>query len=1277
MIRWYKFTWVVAGLLLSHTFATAQVTIERTIVWNRPYQLTSRPAAPWLFDFEGAILTPETMAPIFQEVVEVTADISMVTISDLHFQPLSETECKAAFLMSDRQGTDSTAISFGTDSLVLHVRQVSFDGGTRAFISFLPVRKSSTTGQYEKLMRFTLRVFSREIDTPKSNIKNQAVFESVLASGRWYKFSIKETGIYRINYDDLRSAGLDPAGINPRNLRLFGYGGGMLPESNAEPRPDDLTENSILVVGEEDGQFNAQDYILFYGVGPDRWRYNQATGQFNYQAHLYSDQSYYYITADKGFGKRVAANPSAGSSPGSIVTIFDEYQAYEKNEVNLIKSGREWYGEIFETSAREFIFNVPNLVKDSAILISTVLAARSFTPSSFAVDVNGSAGNVLVGSVSSSNAFSDFAREVTAARSVFSASDQLKVKISYNRTSSPASGWLNRIVMQGKRQLNFTGDKLQYRSIQALEKGRVLEYRLLNVTGAVQVWDVAEASNAKIQQVNLSGTTFWYRVVSTGISEYIAFDPSKALKPAFVERVTNQNLHGFTTPDMVIVTHPNFLQQAQRLADFRESSSGLNVKVVTTNQIYNEFSSGSQDISAIRDFLKMLYERSTAQKSLRYLLLFGDASYDYKNRIKTNTNFVPSWQSPNSLHYTDTYATDDFFGFLENHEGAQITDDVDIGIGRLPVTTVQEATNIVDKIIRYSTLSPANQGDWRNMICFVADDEDDNLHVDQAERLVKQIENGYNAYNFNKIYLDAFQQVRTSGGQRYPVVNQEINKRISRGALVVNYTGHGGVNGWALERVLELSDIKSWSNGNRLPLFITATCEFTYFDDPEFVSAGEHVILNPNGGAIALYTTTRPTYSSDNFILNQRVYQNLFRKEKGQAMTLGDVIRLAKQKLLFYHSHKFILIGDPALTLNIPAYGIETTHINNTSAGGSSDTLKALSKITIKGRVHDQSGNTLNNFNGELSPTIFDKPVQAKTLANDGGNVFSFNTQQSILHKGRTSVKNGLFEFSLLVPKDIAYQVGNGKISYYAFSDQSDAHGTDMNIKVGGFATNVSNDTKGPAIQMFINDINFKPGGKTHENPILYALINDESGINTTGTGIGHDIVAILDDRTDKPYVLNDFYVSELDTTTKGAIVFPFYNLSEGKHELRLKAWDVHNNSSEATIEFVVVNQNSLLVEKVFNYPNPFSHNTHFMIEHNQAGNKIDIEIQIYSFEGKLKRLFRTTEVPAGYRSIIYDWDGLDERGHPLPAGIYIYRAVVTNSAGKSAQTSNKLIIVR
>ena len=578
--------------------------------------------------------------------------------------------------------------------------------------------------------------------------------------------------------------------------------------------------------------------------------------------------------------------------------------------------------------------------------------------------------------------------------------------------------------------------------------------------------------------------------------------------------------------------------------------------------------------------------------------------------------------------------------------------------------SANEAQNAVDKIINYDT-NPTSLGDWRNSLVFVADDEDTDGHLKDADGIARFLDTTYTDLNINKIYFDAFQQVSTPGGEKYPTVTDEINKSMFKGAITVNYLGHGGSTSWAQERVLRLEDIENWVNIDKLPLFVTATCSFTGYDDAAFVTAGERTFLNQKGGAIGLFTTVRAVFGNSNEKLTRAVFENLFRLENGEYMTIGEILRYSKNTSTAgtENSRKFTLIGDPAMKLALPQHRVITTTINGHDiSDGVPDTLSALERVTIRGVIQDVGGNILSDFNGKVFPTIFDKSARLRTLGQDAGSHgVDFDLQKNILFKGIASVENGQFEFTFVVSKDIKYEFGNGKISYYAKQDESliDAAGVYEDIIIGGADETASDDNQGPTVEVFMNNEDFVFGGITNENPILFVKLTDDNGINVAGSSIGHDLAGTLDEDTQNKYLLNDFYEAALDDHTKGEVRFPLFNIEEGRHQIKVKAWDIANNSAEGYTEFVVATSEEVALKHVLNYPNPFTTNTNFQFEHNMPNQLLNIQIRIFTVSGKLVKTIEQQVLSDGYRITDLAWNGTDDYEDQLARGVYLYKIKV------------------
>lgn len=1202
--------------------------------------------------------------PVFSEQIPFYSIAAGVKVKLLNttFEQLSATE-SAAFKNLNLQH------DIQIHSEVKKISQKYF-----LYYEFTPLRMNPESKKIEKLMTFDLSV--ELIPEFKSAKSLQFKQQSVLANGRWFKFMVSEDGVYKISYNDLAAMGMDLTNIDPRDIRIYGNGGGMLPENNSDTKYDDLIENAIVVSGEIDGSFDANDYILFYGQSPHTWTFNASTQKYSHSLHAYSEATCYFITADLDRGKRITQQNSLDHPPDFIVTEFQDHVFHERDEINLINSGRNWYGEVFDATAiRSFDFSFPNLIKTKEIAIQAEVALRSSVTSKFDIEVNGVDLNQVSSSgINFSASYPPYARTGKLTDSFLSNNENIELTFNYNKPNASSKAWLDNIELTAWRKLKFESGQMTFRNAESISPGSVSEFKL---NGVATVWNVTDPMNVKSINGNLVGNEFSYVLATDSLLEFIAFDDASFLTVEFIEEVANQNYHALESVDYIIVSPAEFYSEAMRLAEFHANKDGLSFCIVEPQKIYNEFSSGAQDISAIRNFVRMLYERADPVTP-KYLLLFGDASFDYKDRVSENTNFVPTWESPFSTAIIVSYNTDDYYGLLDEDEGANVRGGLDIGIGRIPVKTLDQARKMVDKIIHYADNLEDVLGAWRNTVCLVGDDQDYNTYVRDSEQLGSFIKNGFNNINIDKVYFDAYPQVSTPGGQRYPEVKKAINEKVEKGALIVNYIGHGGETGWAHERVLEIQDINAWQNYDRLPVFVTATCEFTRFDDPELESAGELVLLNENGGGIALLTTTRATSAGANFQLNKQVFNHVFEKRNGSYLRLGDIIKESKNAIgNGINAKKFVLVGDPALKIALPKDSIATLEINNQSIQAISDTLNAMERVTIGGSVFNKDGSKNSSFNGSLYPIVYDKPTTIKTLGQDNDSYEQeFNIQSNILYKGKVSVQNGDFNFSFVVPKDIAYNYGFGKISYYAHSEHGDAWGCYENLVIGGYNDELLTDTEGPTIQLFINNELFRNGGVTDQNPKIFASISDESGINTVGNGIGHDIVASIDGDIAQTYVLNDFYESDLDSHTSGTLSYALSGLSQGKHTLSLKVWDILNNSSSVSIEFEVVNQEEPFISDFKNFPNPFTHSTSFSFEHNQANSVLNFEIQVFSLDGKKVKTIRKSITPTGYHSGVIYWDATTDGGKKLDAGIYIYRILIEGHEIRETE-SKKLIIVK
>lgn len=1108
---------------------------------------------------------------------------------------------------------------------------------------------------------------------------------SVLATGNWFRIGITREGIYRMDLSFLQTLGIGGSGLPSNAVRLFGNGGAMLPEAASTPVTDDLRELALQVLDGGDGILNGSDYILFYAPGPVHWFPDPANRAFYHSKSLYSDTTYYYLTVS-GSGRRITTAASLVAT-FDINTFTDRY-VHELDTFNFLNSGKDWFGEEFsvgpgKTLSRTFpIPSEPAFTGPATLKLKAV--ARSFGGSSVfnITDGSGPIQSMPIAPVAT-GPYDQFARTDSALFSTVLPPDFSTLTVDFVPAGSNAQGWLDWFEFFPTRELRMTGNlPLFFRTWQGIGPGRVARFIIREAGNSLKVWDISRGESPVEQAVSLTGAEAAFSAEHDSLHEFVAFYPDQLPRPLPLGRVPNQNLHAPQPADLIIITWPPLLPEAARLAEFHRMHDSLQVVVATTDQVFNEFGSGVPDPVAIRNYVKMFYDRAGGDSTRRprYLLLFGDASFDYKDRLAGNTNFVPAWQSPNALDPLSTYASDDFFGFLDDADDINSSrlNLLDIGIGRIPAKTVGEAKALVDKILLYH--QPAALGPWRNEFSFVADDEDNNLHLQDAEQITATVSATAPSFNTEKIYLDAFRQQADAGGSRYPEANLLIENRLNTGNLIWNYSGHGGYRRLAEEVVLDQPIIDRLNNTGRLPLFITATCDVAPFDNPLIRSIGENLLLREKTGAVALMTTTRLVFAFSNKVMNDNYLRiALQRRADSSYLSLGEACRLTKNYTYQFsgdviNNRKFTLLGDPAMTLAFPRYTVVTTAINGKAPAA--DTLKAMSKYTVDGELRDASGNLLPAFNGTVYPVLYDKAAGEQTLGNDPGSLpVQFKTFRNIIYKGKATVEGGRFRFSFVVPRDINYQVGNGRLGYYADNGLEDGNGVNQRLLVGGTGDSL-NDREGPSLKVFLNDERFISGGITNERPLLLVKLADSSGINILGNGIGHDLVATIDNDPKQQFVLNDYYQSDLNTFQKGSLRFQLPALAEGFHTLTVKAWDVMNNSGSASLDFRILKDAGLSLEHVLNYPNPFTTRTQFWFDHNRPGEELRVQVQVFTVTGKLVKTLRNTIISSGNRSNEVEWDGRDDYGNRIGRGVYIYSLRVQTADGKTAQKFQKLYIL-
>jgi hypothetical protein len=1111
------------------------------------------------------------------------------------------------------------------------------------------------------------------------------VSSSVLASGNWYKFSVDTTGIFKIDKNLLQEIGVSTTELNPKNIQIFGNGGTLLPVLNSAFRNEDLQENAIYIEGEADGTFDANDFILFYAKGPHDWEIQKGSKTAKHRQNIYSDKAYYFITVGANNGKRISSKAVNTNAATTQITSFDDFTFYEKEELNLLAAGTQWFFNDNFNIENTQIFTIPfpNSLANEQVFIRIRGVSNSVTSSTMTVKANNkNIYTIAYSAVNSGSLTKAHASERTG--SIVNASEAITLEITYNNNGNPsANAYLDFIEIVGKKELIADGTQFSFRSFEQFDALETVEYQIKNANNISQVWDVSNFLSPKIIKNEASGTSFNFKDTGGVLKEYIALNASDFYIPETIEnaKVVNQNLHALKEINYLIVTSSALISQAQRLADYHQQNSGLNTKVVLLDAIYNEFSSGARDITGIRDFIHHLYApNSSEDKQLKYVCFFGDASYDYKNRITGNNNIVPVKLSETSFNLATSYVTDDFFVMLDKEEGSMLAaHTLDVASSRIPVTGNAQAKDVVDKILSYYSESAI--GDWRNTITLLADDIDDDFDIqiqEGVESIADEIRDNKPIFNIRKIYSDAYVQQNSSGGERYPEVKEAITNAIEKGTLIFDYFGHGGEDGFASERILEKPQIQQLNNPNTLPLLITVTCDFSRFDNPSRITAGELTLWNKTGGAASMITTTREVFISVGQRFNERLIRILLEFEEED---LSISASLMKTKNNSSSTQKFFIysFGDPAMKLAVPEPSVRVTKMNDKDITQPIDTLKALSRVRFEGVVVDASNVILNDFNGTLSTTVFDKSLIRSTLGNNSfGKKMVFDTQDSKLFTGKSTVENGRFKFDFVVPKDIKVAYGKGKLSFYAENGKIEKAGFNFDVVVGGIDENAPEDTVGPELKLFMNDESFIDGANTNTSPNLIAVLSDSSGINTSITAIDHDIIGILDGDASNPIVLNDFYQTELNDFTRGKVTYRFRDLALGAHTLKIKAWDTYNNSSETTLNFVVVSAAILNLENVLNYPNPFVNYTEFWFNHNKPNEPLEVQVQIFTVAGKLVKTINQNVQTTGTLSRNITWNGLDDFGHKIGKGVYVYKLrVLATSSNLVSEKYEKLVILQ
>ena len=1092
--------------------------------------------------------------------------------------------------------------------------------------------------------------------------------ESVLNSGKWVKMQVAEDGIYKLTAADLKKMGFS----NLDKVAVYGYGGWPLDEDFSTTYIDDVPEVAV---------WRSADYLLFYGKGPRKWEYSSSDKSFIHTNNPYSNYGYYFVSEKETTGRTMEKAASAAGATLQVTT-FDDYVLHEEELVSVNSSGRELYGESFtSTLSRDFTISVPGITNDEGKATLSFISRGNGT---ITMNVDGNA--LISGSVSVPSDEYEVARELYRERAwMADKGETVKVNIGYS-TTGHKNVHLNYFRLQMKRQLKVYDNYTFFRSLSA--RGNASRFVIQGADASTLVFDVTDGVNPQQMETSLNGTELSFSIpASASLREFVVVKPSQIKAPVTVGEVANQNLHALPQQDMIIIAQPNFTTQAERLAEAHRTKDNLTVRVVTPESIYNEFSSGTPDATAYRRFMKMFYDRKTSEADApKYLLLFGDGSFD--NRKLTSawksvdmSNMLLTYQTENSLS-SQSYVIDDYFGFLDDADNKKSLQNkkLCLGIGRFPIRTVEQATQMVDKVISY--MENKNTGSWKNNLCFMADDGSNTdgfmtEHMEFADQLAGYVESEHPEFLVNKLYYDAYKKDMTAG--TYPDVRSGLQKLLKDGLLLFNYTGHGGTTALSDEKVLTQTDINQFTY-THLPVWVTATCDFTRFDDLN-TSAGEDVFLNKSSGGIALFTTVRVAYSRPNFPINDNVIRNLFERNNGRRRTLGEVMQATKNTLSSVYKLGFCLIGDPAVKMAYPEFGMKVTTVNGQSVDGNSISFKALEKITVEGEVLDVSGQLVTDFTGIVNPTVKDSKVTVTCLKNsnkDDSPAFTFTDYPNTIFIGNDSVRNGKFSFTFTVPKDISYSNLQGKMNLYAVDTESgnEAQGNFDNFIVGGTSDTAETDTIGPEIRaLYLNDTTFVDGGQVNTTPYFVAELWDKSGVNITGSSVGHDMMLVIDESTVLSYNLNSYYELLPGEDGTGIVKFPIPALEPGKHTAEFWVWDILNNSTVRTFTFEVVEGLKPFLFDVIATPGIAREQVTFHLMHNRPESRMRVGIMVYDLAGRQLWKHEESGTSGLFENYTVSWD-LTSGGARMRPGVYIYRAAISTDNSKDATKARKFIIL-
>lgn len=1075
--------------------------------------------------------------------------------------------------------------------------------------------------------------------------------QSVLATGRWWKVTVGEEGVYSLSTRDIAAL----QGVDIDSLAVYGRGGSMLSSDNGLTSIGDMQPIGIDIRDRNGNRrFDADDEILFYGESAGGWRYDSSQRRWIYEHHAYATENCYFVTTSAHEQRLIATAESL--IPDTVMNSHTVVAHHDNDLLNIYGSGQVWVGEKFSSSQpqRTIEVRLPG-TGISDVRLRYAAASTGTAQATFRLTSTG------INSLLSTTEFYAY-RTVTAEATI--GQQAYSFTLIFSASDNAGSGYLDFIELNAHATLAYSGGQTLVRNDRHL--GSTARFEMSGL-GSARVWDVSNGNDVREMAVSANSWTD----NTNGAKLYVVFDSYSYLTPLAVQEIANQNLHGAAAAELVIVTLEAYRPQANRLAGLHEVFDGMHTLVVSDQEVFNEYSSGMRDPIAIRSLLRNLKERFPSRPP-RYLILFGKGTYDNRNLLGSSVPTMVTYETPYSFDSEgSSYASDDILGYLSPYGYGSSSETLEVSTGRLPAKNADEATLLVDKIERYMTRKDlddeSHRGDWRNYVALLADDADpshpsDTAFAHSSETIATALKNSMPQINIDRIYADAYHQESGSIGSYYPDLNNALRQRINYGCLLLNYIGHGSAEYIGTERYIEPAHIASYNNGDRMPFFVTSTCSYGRFDRVDEVCGAELCVLAPSA-MIGVISATRPISHVERF--NRDVV--LFALDP--ANTVGDALRKAKNRTPV--SMCISLLGDPALRLSQPANRVKVTHINAVPVDDTEDVqADVLSRVTVTGEIQDSNGVLLQDFDGTIYPIVFDREMRSTTLANDNpGTEVPFWQQKTVLYRGSHEVRGGRFEYSFLVPRDVSYQYAYAKLSHYAKSAYEHATGSFSHLMLGGLSDTNFDATLAPDIRLFMGDTNFRAGGLTGPSPTLVALLADSAGINI-GTGLGHDITAVVDGNPNSLIVLNDFYQPDIVDSRRGSVAYTLQGLAPGHHSVTVKAWNIFGVSNSATVPFMVHSTDTLTLSTLSASPNPSSTRMVLSLRVNSPASVVSAELEIYNSRGQTAYRCTPTVSAEGFIVGPVVWDV-----STVPPGLYLARIVLTDTDGETHQATTKCIV--